>query len=156
MTLSSLRALTRKALTILAKKHQIAGWNEMTKDELAAALAVRLRRRTRAGRSTTRRRQESTAMEASPLRENGREFSDRSTKAASRALGGGHLNGRRLLKPSMVATAPSDVRDVLTAEGRDPDLLDRCAVDSFPQHACPCGSLVLAMQWHMLSHLKGL
>jgi hypothetical protein len=146
MTLSSLRALTRKALTILAKKHQIAGCNEMTKDELAAALAVRLRRRTRAGRSTTRRRQESTAVEAGPLRDNGREFSDRSTKAASRALGGGHLNGRRLLKPSMVATAPSDVRDVLTAEGRDP-----CWIHvrwTLSRNTLARAEAALAMQWH--------
>jgi hypothetical protein len=145
MTLSSLRALTRKALAILARKHQIAGWNEMTKDELAAALAVRLRRRTRTGRSTPRRRPESTTAEAGP-RENSRDISDRSTKVASRPLGGSHLNGRRLLKPSMAASAPSDVRDVLTAEGRDP-----CWIHvrwTLSRDTLIRAEAALGMQWH--------
>src|ERR1700722_10723202 len=56
MTAASLRALTRKALAARAKKHQIAGWHEMTKDELVAALAVSYRRqmgRTRTSRNAT-------------------------------------------------------------------------------------------------------
>jgi hypothetical protein len=118
----------------------------MTKDELAAALAVRLRRRARAGCSTIRRRQESTAVEAGRLRESSRDIPDRSTKAASRALGGGHLNGRRLLKPSLAATAPSDVRDVLTAEGHDP-----CWIHvrwTLSRAMLVRAEAALGMQWH--------
>src|ERR1700722_838006 len=57
MTAASLRALTRKALAARAKKHQIAGWHEMTKDELVAALAVSYRRQVgrNLGRSRTSR-----------------------------------------------------------------------------------------------------
>ena len=44
MTVTALRALTRKALAARAKKHQIAGWHEMTKDELVSALAISYRR----------------------------------------------------------------------------------------------------------------
>jgi hypothetical protein len=36
--------MTRKALATRAKKQQIAGWNQMTKDELVTALSARLRR----------------------------------------------------------------------------------------------------------------
>jgi len=143
MTLSSLRGLTRKVLAARAKKHQIAGWHQMTKDELVAALAVRLRRRSRVNGSASRGRQEPAAAEVGQLGGNGR-GDDHGPKTAHRALGGGHLNGRRLLKSpggqgrtpepqprtslngrrllksSIDATAPSDARDVLTAEAHDP------------------------------------
>jgi hypothetical protein len=119
MTLSSLRALSRKALSALAKKHQIAGSTDMTKDELAAALAARLRRRPSGGRPATSRRRGSVTADADSVRERNAGVSDRGTKVASRVLGGGHLNGRRLLKPAPVAAAPG-VCDVLIAEGRDP------------------------------------
>jgi uncharacterized protein len=146
MTLSSLRALNRKALTTLAKKHQVAGWHEMTKDELVAALAVRLRRRVRAGRAAIRGRQASTPVEADRLRESSRPDADARTKVARRVLGGGHLNGRRLLKPSVVATAPSDVRDLLTAEGRDP-----CWIHvrwTLSRDTLARAEAALGMQWH--------
>ncbi len=109
-------------------------------------------------------------MESGRLAENGHGDVDHGPKTAQRALGGGHLNGRRLLKPSVGqprtsdserrpslngrrllkssidATAPSDVRDLLTAEAHDPcwvhvrwtlsrDMLDRAEA-------------ALGMQWH--------
>jgi hypothetical protein len=53
MTVTSLRALTRKALAARAKKHQIAGWHEMTKDELVVALAASYRRQLNRNRNGT-------------------------------------------------------------------------------------------------------
>jgi uncharacterized protein len=140
MTLSSLRGLTRKDLAVLAKKHQIAGWHQMTKDELVAALATRSRRRV----NGVRGRAESTDPER--LGTNGRRQPAHAAKSSDRALGGGHLNGRRLLKSSVNVAAPKNVRDVLTAEADDPfwihvrwtlsrDMLDRAEA-------------ALATQWH--------
>lgn len=43
MTVHDLRAQTRKQLALRAKRHQIAGWHEMTKDDLIRALIRRLR-----------------------------------------------------------------------------------------------------------------
>ncbi|MGE3316005.1 MAG: DUF4912 domain-containing protein [Planctomycetaceae bacterium] len=43
MTVSDLRAETRKQLATRAKRHQIAGWHEMTKEDLIRALVRRLR-----------------------------------------------------------------------------------------------------------------
>jgi len=45
MTVSDLRACTRKELAARAKRHQISGWHEMSKDELIQALIRRLRSR---------------------------------------------------------------------------------------------------------------
>jgi hypothetical protein len=145
MTLSSLRELTRKDLAALAKKHQIAGWHQMTKDELVAALATRSRR---LNGGSPRGRQESNPAER--FAANGRGNGSHRAKTADRALGGGHLNGRRLLKSAANATAPKSVRDALTAEAHDPfwvhvrwtlsrDMLDRAEAALGPQwhHAVP-------------------
>lgn len=145
MTLTSLRGLTRKALASLAKKQQIAGWHEMTKDELVAVLASRLRRRVN-GSSSRGRHSPPAPAGAGRLPENGRSVVVRGTKPAHTALGGGHLNGRRLLKSSVAASAPNNVRDLLIAEAHDPfwihvrwtlsrDMLDRAEA-------------ALATQWH--------
>jgi uncharacterized protein len=146
MTLSSLRGLTRKDLAGLAKKHQIAGWHQMTKDELVAALATRTRRRLNGG--SARGRHESTP--ADRFRTNGHGNGAHLPKSTERTLGGGHLNGRRLLKSSVDATAPENVRDLLTAEAHDPfwihvrwtlsrDMLDRAeaALGTHWHHATP-------------------
>ncbi len=45
MTVTDLRAQTRKELATRAKRHQIAGWHEMTKEELIQALVRALRSR---------------------------------------------------------------------------------------------------------------
>ena len=81
---------------------------------------------------------------------NGRGNGSHRAKTADRALGGGHLNGRRLLKSAANATAPKSVRDALTAEAHDPfwvhvrwtlsrDMLDRAEAALGPQwhHAVP-------------------
>jgi hypothetical protein len=144
MTLSSLRSLTRKVLAARAKKYQIAGWHQMTKDELVTALAVRLSRRPRVNGGSARGRHEAAAVAPVRFGENGHSNGDHGPKTTQRALGGGHLNGRRLLKSSVGqcrtpeserrtpvngrrllkssinATAPRDARDLLTAEAHDP------------------------------------
>jgi hypothetical protein len=145
MTLSSLRELTRKDLAALAKKHQVAGWHQMTKDELVSALATRARR---LNGGSARGRQESS--QAERFGANGRGNGSHRAKTADRTLGGGHLNGRRLLKSAADATAPKNVRDALTAEAHDPcwvhvrwtlsrDMLDRAEAALGPQwhHAVP-------------------
>ena len=90
MTVTSLRALTRKALAARAKKHQIVGWHEMTKDELVAALAVSYRRqlgRNRNGATTPRRR-------ATDHHDNGA-----SPRDPGRALSGGSRTRRQDRRP---------------------------------------------------------
>jgi uncharacterized protein len=135
MTNSSLRALSRKALAARAKKHQIAGCNAMTKDELVAALAAFLRRRRRNGNSTSRG---SRALGSGSIQTVGRPIGNdaggngaghgcgngsagaRAGGSAQRAVGGGYLNGHRLLKSLASAAAPVAVRDALMAEAPDP------------------------------------
>src|SRR5579872_4363891 len=118
MTLTALRSMTRKALAARAKKQQIVGWNQMTKDELVTALSARLRR-SPAGSSRGR----NGSRPAHPMghgKTNGRNGADRDTKTAHRSIGGSHLNGHRLLKSTVIPTAPGDIRDALTAEAHDP------------------------------------
>src|SRR5579863_5963986 len=117
MTVPALRALTRKALAARAKKHQIAGWRQMTKDELVAALALSMRRPRRGARGQHRARNGTGQPGPRP---NGAVDTDHRLKVVCRSLGGGHLNGRRLLKPSTEAIAPTDVCDLLVAEAHDP------------------------------------
>src|ERR1700685_2952774 len=145
MTLSSLRALTRKELTTLAKKHRIDGWHEMSKDELVAALAVRLRRRVSNGREI-RGRRESSPSEAARVRENGTTVRQAEAKTARRPLGGGHLKGRRLLKPSIAATAPAGVRDALKAEAHGPCWLHLRWTLS--RETLSRAEAALGVQWH--------
>lgn len=140
MTASSLRALTRKALAAHAKKHQIAGWHEMTKDELVAALAASFRRRR--GRNGPVARVE----EAGSPRTNERTGIDRREKYAHRSLGGGHLNGRRVLRSTVGATAPPAVRDSLTAEANDP-----CWIHvrwTLSRDTLSRAEAAMGMQWH--------
>ena len=80
MTLSALRGLTRKVLAARARKNQIAGWHQMTKDELVVALAARRRRR--AGGGSTRTRLNG----GTPLGSNGRADLVPSSKTAQRRL----------------------------------------------------------------------
>lgn len=121
MTAASLRALTRKALAAHAKKNQIAGWHEMTKDELVAALAAVFRRRKgRNGTATDSGQREARAPQPVARRSNGQTNGGRSTKAGQRTLGGGHLNGHRLLKTPVGPMSPAGVRDSLVAVANDP------------------------------------
>ncbi len=123
MTLPSLRALTRKALAARAKKQQIPGWHQMTKDELVAALALRMRQPRRGGSRPERgseRGSRPTLSAAVNGRHRGRSDSERGVELPGRALGGGHLNGHRLMKSSGRAPAAADLRDLLTAEATDP------------------------------------
>jgi len=116
MTASSLRALTRKALAARAKKHQIAGWHEMTKDELVAALALSYRRQMGRNRSTT---QNGAANQNRSRNGNRNGALERDAKADGRYFHGGPLRGRRLLKASIAPAAPA-AHDSLVAEGTDP------------------------------------
>jgi uncharacterized protein len=127
MTVTSLRALTRKDLAARAKKHQIAGWHEMTKDELVAALVVSYRRQLGRNRSASRNGvSHSTAPRngashnggsSQPLRSGDLE---RDGKTDRRYFHGGPLRGRRLLKASVASAAPMAAHDSLVAEGHDP------------------------------------
>jgi len=144
MTLTALRGMTRKALVSHAKKQQIAGCQQMTKDELVAALSARLRRTpngsTRNGNDSRR------AAVNGHTKANVRNVAGPAIKSANRMVGGNHLNGHRLLKSSGTPTAPGNVRDALTAEAHDPfwvhvrwtlsrDMLARAEA-------------ALGMQWH--------
>ena len=123
MTVTSLRALTRKALAARAKKHQIAGWHEMTKDELVVALAASYRRqlnRNRNGGSTlngsrngSRNGSSSNGTSQNGSAHNGtshnghRHDLERDAKSDRRFFHGGPLWGRRLLKSSIGSSTPS-------------------------------------------------
>ena len=108
MTLTALRGMTRKALVSHAKKQQIAGCQQMTKDELVAALSTRLRR---TPNGSPRNRSESRrAATNGHTKTNGRNGVDPATKSAHRTVGGSHLNGHRLLKSSAAPTAPGNVQ----------------------------------------------
>jgi hypothetical protein len=145
MTLASLRGLTRKTLASRAKKHQLAGWHEMTKDELVAALASRLRRPVN-GNATQGPHQSMAVAPNGRHRENGRSELRNGARAAHRPVGGNHLNGRRLLKSSADATAPGNVRDILTAEAPDPFWLHVCWTLS--RDMLDRAEAALGTQWH--------
>jgi uncharacterized protein len=119
MTAAALRALTRKALAARAKKHQIAGWHEMTKDELVTALAVSYRRQLGRNRSDSGHRN-GAGQNGSAASARSRPELDRRSKDDGHYFHGGPLRGRRLLKPTMGSPAPSAAHDSLVAEGNDP------------------------------------
>lgn len=156
MTAASLRALTRKALAVRAKKHQIAGWHEMTKDELVAALAVSYRRQLgrNLGRSRTSRngaadrnglRNGSPANGAGSPLQNGSGF-DGNAKTERRFFHSAPARGRRLLKASMTSAAPAAAHDSLLAEGNDP-----CWVHvrwTLSRDTLNRAEAALGVQWH--------
>jgi uncharacterized protein len=122
MTVTSLRALTRKDLAARAKKHRIAGWHEMTKDELVAALAVSYRRQLGRGRNGLRNGNGATSRSRNGHRNgvsNGASSSSDRDAKSDRYFHGGPLRGRRLLKASVATAAPA-AHDSLIAEGTDP------------------------------------
>ncbi|HET6325602.1 MAG TPA: DUF4912 domain-containing protein [Planctomycetaceae bacterium] len=157
MTVTSLRALTRKALAARAKKHQIVGWHEMTKDELVAALAVSYRRQLNRGRSTSRTGAPSSTTQRNGSRNgashNGSpsvalrsEDLERDGKADRRYFHGGPLRGRRLLKASIETVAPTAAHDSLIAEGNDP-----CWVHvrwTLSRDTLTRAEAALGVQWH--------
>jgi uncharacterized protein len=144
MTLTALRSMTRKALAAHAKKRQIAGWNQMTKDELVTALSARLRRAPAApsrGRNGSR-----PAASMGDAKSNGRNGADRDVKSTHRSIGGNHLNGHRLLKSSVAPTAPGDICDALTAEAHDPFWIHvRWALS---RDTLARAEAALGVQWH--------
>jgi uncharacterized protein len=144
MTLTALRSMTRKALVCHAKKQQIAGCQQMTKDELVAALSARLRR-TPNGSSRNRNDSRRPATNGH-AKANVRNGADPATKSAQRTVGGNHLNGHRLLKSSGVPTAPGNVRDALTAEARDPFWIH--VRWTLSRDMLARAEAALGMQWH--------
>jgi uncharacterized protein len=153
MTAAALRALTRKALAIRAKKHQIAGWHDMTKDELVAALALSYRRQTGRHRGASRNgasdrvgnRNGSSSHAISP-ESPGRQGIAHNGKTDHRYFHGGPLRGRRILKPSMGTTTPMPARDSLVAEGTDP-----CWVHvrwTLSRDTLSRAEAALGVQWH--------
>ncbi|HEV8002912.1 MAG TPA: DUF4912 domain-containing protein [Planctomycetaceae bacterium] len=155
MTVTSLRALTRKALAARAKKHQIVGWHEMTKDELVAALAVSYRRQLGRNRNGSRngaapptprngsRNGASNGTSAHSLRAGDLE---RDSKTDRRYFHGGPLRGRRLLKASIATVAPTAAHDSLVAEGTDP-----CWVHvrwTLSRDTLNRAEAALGVQWH--------
>jgi hypothetical protein len=157
MTVTSLRALTRKDLAARAKKHQIAGWHEMTKDELVAALVVSYRRQLGRNRSTSRNgASQSTAPHngnRNGASQNGRSSQplrsgdlERDGKTDRRYFHGGPLRGRRLLKASIASAAPTAAHDSLVAEGHDP-----CWVHvrwTLSRDTLNRAEAALGVQWH--------
>jgi uncharacterized protein len=143
MTLTALRNMTRKALAARAKKLQIAGWHQMTKDELVTCLSVRLRR---VPGGTSRPRNHAVATTANGhSKTNGRNGADRG-KPAQKTIGGSHLNGHRLLKSAVAPTAPGDVRDALVAEAHDPSWIHvRWALS---RDTLARAEAALGTQWH--------
>jgi hypothetical protein len=152
MTVTALRALTRKALAARAKKHQIAGWHEMTKDELVAALAISYRRqlgRNRNGaanpakpRNGHRNGSSHNGVSPQPLR---REGLEPDAKTDRRYFHGGPLRGRRLLKAAIAPAAPA-AHDSLVAEGADP-----CWVHvrwTLSRDTLTRAEAALGVQWH--------
>jgi hypothetical protein len=149
MTVTSLRALTRKALAARAKKHQIVGWHEMTKDELVAALAVSYRRqlgRNRNGAtnsSAARNGSSHNGVASHALRSGDLEHN---AKTDGRYFHGGPLRGRRLLKASIATVAPTAAHDSLVAEGTDP-----CWVHvrwTLSRDTLNRAEAALGVQWH--------
>jgi hypothetical protein len=158
MTATALRALTRKALAARAKKHQIAGWHEMTKDELVTALALSYRRQLGRSRGVPRNgiadsngSRNGSAAHGVPSpalgRENlGRANLDRNGKTDRPCFHAGPLRGRRLLKASIGSAAPSAARDSLVAEGTDP-----CWVHvrwTLSRDTLNRAEAALGVQWH--------
>jgi uncharacterized protein len=153
MTVDSLRALTRKALAARAKKHQIVGWHEMTKDELVAALAVSYRRQMNRNRAASR---DGIASRGRNGNRNGgthngsghslrRENLDRDAKVDRPYFHAGPLRGRRMLKAAVSPAAPA-AHDSLIAEGSDP-----CWVHvrwTLSRDTLNRAEAALGVQWH--------
>lgn len=153
MTVTSLRALTRKALAARAKKHQIAGWHEMTKDELVIALAASYRRQLNRNRHGARNGSSGTNGTRNGSRngnsQNGSSHHadlDRHEKGDRRYFHGGPLRDRRLLKAAIGSSTPTAARDSLIAEGTDP-----CWVHvrwTLSRDTLNRAEAALGVQWH--------
>lgn len=128
MTVSDLRAQTRKQLASRAKRHQIAGWHEMTKDDLIRALIRRLRStkgiRPSRPKATTANGRPARAANAVATNGDGRSGH---TNGASKAKAERNRatmiasSVRRLLKPTALSADPemAPLKDRISARPHD-------------------------------------
>lgn len=121
MTAASLRELTRKDLATRAKKSQIVGWHEMTKDELVAALAAVYRRqRGRNGVPSSRKGDRPVARTRSRLQSTELNSNAAPPRSFRTSPLGGPVHGRRTADATVRAPAPNAVQDTLIAAANHP------------------------------------